>query len=142
MPEKTVREMCNLAIAGQDAYEAFVCDWVINSTVNLWAPMKRMNFHTWKDASKSNAQKIGSQVIELKSEGNLFARCLIVAQSRPEIDARESLGKYEFSSYPRSLFDSSGVLLPTIDKSKLMSALEECAKDQKQPLSVPVTIKL
>ena len=90
--------------------------------------MKKMNVQTWKNTSKSNAHKIGSQVIELKSKQNLFACCLIVAKSRREIDVRESLGKYKFSSYSRSLFDNNGVLLPTVGKSKLIGGLEECAK--------------
>ena len=91
--------------------------------------MKRMNPHTGKSATKSSTHKVGSQVIELKAERHLFTLCLFVAGSRPEIDVREALGKYEFSSYLRSLFDNNGELLPTIDKSKLMVSLEECAKE-------------
>ncbi len=93
--------------------------------------MKKMNLRTWKNANL-NVKKGAPQVVELKSERNLFARCLIVARSTPEIDVAESLGKYEFSSYPRSLFDGNGGLLPTVDKSKIMGALEVYAQESNQ----------
>ena len=120
IPDRVVHAMCNLGTAGNDAYKAFVQDRNTNGTV----PMKRMNLHTWKSATKSSTHKVGSQVIELKAERHLFTLCLIVAGSRSEIDVRETLGKYL-----RSLFDNNGELLPTIDKSKLMVSLEECAKE-------------
>ena len=39
------------------------------------------------------------------------------------------MGKYEFTSYPHSVFTSNGELLPAVDKSKLMDILEEYAKE-------------
>lgn len=134
MPENVVHDMCKLTSMGENAYSSFVNERITTGCVNLWAPMKKMNLHTWQHASKSVTHKSGSQVVELKTERNLFARCLIVARSRPDIDIRDALGTYEFSTYPRSLFDSSGQLLPTVDKSKLMSALEACS-----PVTTTVT---
>ena len=46
MPDKVVHGMCNLAAAGQDAYETFVCDQLFKGTVNMWARMKKMNDQT------------------------------------------------------------------------------------------------
>ena len=92
--------------------------------------------------AKKHGTKLDPKVIELRDERALFAGCLIVARSRPEIDVKEALGEYEFSSFPRSLFSSDGKLLPTRDKSKLMAALETLAgegdcqyqADQDEPL--------
>jgi len=62
--------------------------------------------------------------MEVKDERALFPRCLIVERSRPDVDVRETLGRSEFSSYTRSLCDRKGDLLPTLDKSEIMSTLE------------------
>lgn len=124
MPDSIVKDMCSITTKGDEAYSSFVKDRITDGNINLWNPMKRLSLHTWKYANKTVVQKTGSQVMELKGERNLFARCLIVARSRPEIDVREALEKYEFTSVPRSLFDCVGDLLPMTDKSKLMHILE------------------
>jgi len=64
-------------------------------------------------------------VAELKDDRSLFARMLIVARSRPEINLKDSVGDHEFTSVPRALFSVTGKLLPCTDKSKLMHILEE-----------------
>ena len=65
------------------------------------------------------------QVVELKDDRSLFARMLIVARSRPDINLRECIGQHEFTSLPRTLFTVSGELLPCTDRSTLMAILEE-----------------
>ena len=42
---------------------------------------------------------------------------------------KEAIGQYEFTSLPQALFSMTGVLLPCIDKSKLMTILEVSPKD-------------
>ena len=64
-------------------------------------------------------------VVELKDDRSLFARMLIVARSRPEMNLKEIIGRHEFTSLPRALFTVSGELVPGTDKSKLMAVLED-----------------
>ena len=88
--------------------------------------MNKVQLKMWKSARKTVKHKLADQVVELKDDRSLFARMLIVARSRPEINLKESIGQHEFTSLPRALFSVSGALLPATDKSKLMAILESC----------------
>ena len=90
--------------------------------------MKKAQLRMWKSARKTVKHKLADQVVELKDDCALFARMLIVARSRPEINVKEAIGRYEFTALPRALFAMTGQLLPITDKSKLMSILEELPK--------------
>ena len=50
---------------------------------------------------------------------------MMVCKSRPEIDIKETVGQYEFSIVPRSLFAADGTMLHCASKSNLMSILEK-----------------
>ena len=65
------------------------------------------------------------KVVELQKDRNLFARLMMVAKSRPEIDIKEAIGQYEFSVVPRSLFANDGTMFHCSMKSALMSVLEK-----------------
>jgi len=86
--------------------------------------MKKVELKTWKSARKSVKHKMADQVVELKDDRSLFARMLIVARSRPEINLKVSFGQHEFTSLPWTLFTVSGELIPCTDNSKLMAVLE------------------
>ena len=103
--------------------------------------MKKAQLRMWKSARKTVKHKLADQVVELKDDRALFARMLIVARSRLEINVKEAIGRYEFTALPRALFAMTGQLLPSTDKSKLMSILEELPKqtvttDDLQPESI------
>ena len=49
--------------------------------------------------------------MEPKEDRTFFARMLVVCKSRPDINLKESICKYEFSVVPRSLFAADGILL-------------------------------
>ena len=68
--------------------------------------------------------------MELKEDRSLFARMLVVCKSRPDINLKESIGKYEFSVVPRSLFAADGTMLHCSMKSKLMTFLEKLPLDE------------
>ena len=53
----------------------------------------------------------------------LFARLLVVCQSRPEINLEEVISKYEFSVVPRALFAADGIMLHCSAKSNLLGIL-------------------
>ena len=64
----------------------------------------------------------GDKVIKLREERQLFVRFLIIQQSRPELVPKLalSIGEYEMSVIPRSLFAVDGSLLVYKGKSVLM----------------------
>ena len=68
------------------------------------------------------------KVVELKEDRSLMQRILVISQKRPEIDLPNLIGKYEFSITPRSLFSFDGKLLPCNNKSSVMLAIEDRAK--------------
>ncbi len=127
MPAEVAKDVCNQDNIGQQAYAKFVEERINTNEVNAWAKMKKVQLRMWKSARKSVKYKVTDQVVELKDERSLFARMLIVARSRPEINLKEGIGHHEFTSLPRALLTASGELLPSTDKSKLMGILEELA---------------
>ena len=62
--------------------------------------MKKVQLKMWQSARKSVKHKLAGQVVELKGDRSLFARMLIVARSRPEINLKEGIGngQHEFTS--------------------------------------------
>ena len=109
---------------GQNKFELFCTERIKSNSVSLWAPMKKAELKTFKTASKRVKVKVKDTVTELKEDRGLFARMLIVARSRQEIDLRGSLSKYEFSVVPRDLFSSDGSMHHCLKKSDLMKTLE------------------
>lgn len=93
--------------------------------VSVWARMKKVQLKMWKSARKTVKHKLADRVVEMKDDRSLFARMLIVARSRSEINLKEAIGQYKFTSQPRALFTMAGDLLPCTDKSKLGTILEE-----------------
>ena len=65
------------------------------------------------------------KVVELQQDRNVFARLMMVAKSRPEIDIRLAIGQLEFSVVPRSLFANDGTMFHCSMKSTLTSILEK-----------------
>ena len=63
--------------------------------------------------------------MELQEDRSLFARMMMVCKSRPEIDIKETVGQYEFSIVPLSLFAADGTMLHCTSKSNLLSILEK-----------------
>ena len=84
----------------------------------IWAPMKKTKLNVWKSVNKKTKLKVADQVVELKSERSLFARLIVVAKSRPEIDIKDCIGKFEFTTFPMSLFGGSGNRMTMTNKSQ------------------------
>ena len=62
--------------------------------------------------------------MELKEDRNLFARLLLVAKSRPNMNLEQAVGDHELSIVPRSLFSDDEQMLPCGGKSCLISKLK------------------
>jgi len=125
MPAQIQKDVCSRDDIGQQEYARFVQERINTNEVSVWARMKKVQLKMWKSARKSVKHKLDDQVVELKDDRSLFARMLIVARSRPEINLQECIGQHEFTSLPRALFTVSGELLPCTDKSSLMAILEK-----------------
>lgn len=71
--------------------------------------------------------RVGEKIIKLREERQLLARFLVIQQSRPELVPKlaATIGDYELSVLPRSLFANDGSLLIPTDKSSLMHAVKE-----------------
>ena len=82
--------------------------------------------------------RVRENVIKLREDRQLLARFLVIQQSRPELVPKlpTTIGDYEMSVLPRSLFASDGSLLIPTDKSSFMHAIEEQnAIDEPEELS-------
>ncbi|CAH3141295.1 unnamed protein product [Porites lobata] len=87
--------------------------------------MKKRKLLTWKTSAKVVKVTAADRIVELQEDRPLLARMMMVCKSRPEIDIKETVGQYEFSIVPRSLFAADGTMLHCASKSNLMSILEK-----------------
>ena len=65
------------------------------------------------------------KIVELQEDRSLFTCMMMVCKTWPEIDIKETVGQYEFSIVPRSLFAVLGTMLHYSSKSNLMNILEK-----------------
>ena len=94
-------------------------------TVNLWAPIKRNKLKLCSSSRKKVTVKSSGVTSELSADISLFARLLILTRSQRDVDLEEeTLGKYEMSAVPRSLFAFDGTMNLCSSKSKLISILQ------------------
>lgn len=128
MPEKIKLDILKSEVAGRNVYEEFIKKRIAGPT-SPWEKMTRLNLLPWKSAARTTKVKLATDVVELKENRSLFARLLIIARSRPEVDLPSTIGTYEFSCIPRSLFASDGSVLICTDKYKLMAILEGMAPE-------------
>ena len=69
---------------------------------------------------------VGQKVIKLREERELLGRFLIILGSRPELvpKLKDTIGNFEMSVAPRSLFAVDGSLYVSADKASLMHCIE------------------
>ena len=125
MPETVKEDLCEQSEIGRRLFDCFVKERVQSGKVNLWSPMKKRKLLTWKTSAKVVKVTAADKIVELQEDRSLFARMMMVCKSRPEIDIKETVGQYEFSIVPRSLFVADGTMLHCASKSNLMSILEK-----------------
>jgi hypothetical protein len=124
VPSEVKNDICSQAEIGQKKYNEFVEERINKTEVSVWARMKKVQLKMWKSTRKAVKHNTANKIVELKDDRALFARMLIVARSRSEINLKEAIGQHEFTAFPRALFAMDGSLLPCTDKSKLMNILE------------------
>ena len=142
MPEKVKNDVCGQRAIGSRLLDEFISNRIKSGQINLWAPMKKYQLQTWKTTGKKMRVKSGDKMVELKEERNLFARMLLVSTSRPEINLEETVGRYELSVVPRSMFAADGTMLHCQVKSKLMAILEKLPTGEEQASSNDTVIHM
>ena len=124
MPTEVTQDILAQDNVGEKAYVDFVSERLTGDK-NMWDKMTKVKLKTWNSPAKVVQTKIADKVVELKENRSLFARMVIAARARPEIELQEAISKFEFSSVSRALFATDGSLLPCQNKSKLMNILEK-----------------
>ena len=127
VPENVQNDLAKIEKVGSETLEEFLESRLKTQRINVWDPMKKVSLKTWKTTLKETKLKVGDKTVELKEDRGLFARMLIVANSRPDISLETTIGTYELSIVPRSLFAADGLMNHCSDKSQLMAILEKQA---------------
>ena len=131
---------------GAEQFEGFVSNRIVVSTatMSIWEPMKKMKLKTFSTCRRKTASKVGDKLVKLREDRQLLARFLLVQQSRPNMieSLSDTIGRYEFSVIPRSLFSSDGLLLIPTDKSSFVHAIEECSIESTSEAEVDATSEL
>lgn len=127
LPEEVADELLRHGKVGEELYCSFVTER-LKGNISVWSPMKKRNLKTFRNQAKVTKSKIGDKVIQLKEERTLLSRFLLCARKRPELDLEESIGSYEFSVVPKSMFTQDGQPLLTSDKAKVLHEVENLSK--------------
>ena len=129
--EKVKDDLCNQSAIGLKLFTVFVNEQIQTGKENLWSPMKKQKLLTWKTTGKKTKVTVDNKVVELQEDRCLFARMMMVCNSRTEINIAEAVAVYEFSLVPRSLFASDGSMMHCSTKSTIMSAIEKHVNPKK-----------
>ena len=89
----------------------FVTEHIHKWNESLWSPMKKRKLLTWTSTGKRTKATANNNIVELLEDLCLFARMLMVCQSRPEINLLAAIGMHEFPLVPTSLFAADGTML-------------------------------
>ena len=87
--------------------------------------MKKRKLLTWKSTGQKAKVKLNNAIVELQEDRSLFARMMMVCQTRSEINLQEAIGVYEFTVMPRALFAADETMLHCSKKSALMALPEK-----------------
>ena len=123
IPERIKQDILKSEMIGEASHKRFIEEHIVGPA-SVWKKMSKAKLLCWKDASKIAKVACPSKEVILKKDISLFARLSVIARSQREIDLQHVIGTYELSCLPRSLFAADGSLLPSTDKSKLMSRIE------------------
>ena len=114
---------------GEELYQSFINERLIGSE-SVWSPLKKCKLPTFKNQGKKVTMTVEKKLVQLKEERTLLSRFLITARKRPEIDLEESIGNYEFTVVPHSMFTDDGQPLLSTDKAKLLHEIESLVTEE------------
>ena len=125
VPDDVKCDLCTESSEGRKLLETFITEGIEKGSTNLWAKMKKRKLLTWKSTGQKARVKLNNAVVELQEDWSLFARMMMVCQTRPEINLQEAIGVHEFTVMPRALFAADGTMLHCSNKSVLMALVEK-----------------
>lgn len=111
MPEEVKRDTCQQSAIRKELCGNSVKERIQSSKYSIWSPIKKRKLLLWKSTGKNLRVVAKDLMVELNEDCSLFARMMMVCKARPEIDIKETVGEYEFSVVPRSMFAADGTML-------------------------------
>ena len=135
LPKASASELLKNEAIGTDLYRVFTEERIIGD-VSIWSKMNKRKLKTFDNEAKSIKSKVGDKLVQLKEERTLLSRFLIAARKRPELELEETIGNYEFSVVPKSLFGQDGEPLVCNDKSKVREAIERLIKEKSEEMEI------
>ena len=109
-PENVCNDVVNCELTGTKLYEEFIKERLKpDSTVNLFAPVKKVKIKPLSSCNAKKTIKIKNKIVELEQNCNLFAKCSILSQKR-DVDVERIVGHHKLSTVPRSLMNTDGSL--------------------------------
>ena len=132
VPDAYVSQILNIDDTGQKLYEDFVAQRLVGD-VSIWAPIKKANHKMYMSGNKTQTIKLHNKTIDLRETKNLYGRLMVLTKSSRDINQKEAIGNYEFTLTPTPLFAPNGLVLPCMDKAKLINLLEELPNAQVLP---------
>ena len=115
-------DMKDMVEKGERSALNYIRNNILCENPDIYACIKRTNLKTFSSLSKKVRSKNSKgEIVALRNSKDLFARMLLLAQSR-ELNLKEIL-KYSLRPFPRPLPTTDGDLVKTV-KSKLLSTIE------------------
>ena len=112
---------------GEECVTDFITNRLLVTEPDIFSKISKLKLKTFSSMTKKVRVSSGKGTeVTLKNNRNLFARMLLLAQSR-EIDMKEVL-TFSLGPFPLSLSTEMGTLHKT-QKSKLMTTLESSVQD-------------
>ena len=113
---------------GEAAFKIFVANRLVKATakISMWDPVKKLSLRSFANWQKKERCIVNKKVIKLREDRQLLARFLVIQRSRPELlqKLNDVIGKYKFSTIPRSVFSTYGQLFIPTDKRAFVKPLE------------------
>ena len=129
MPQNVQDSILGTEERGRTAYCNFVKERIQGQN-NLWDKMTKVKVLGWNAGCTTIKVASGSTEVNLKASNFMMARLLVITRSTREIDLKEVIGNYEFSTTNSMLMKADGSLHPCEDKSQLIHQLEALVADE------------
>ena len=123
--ENVKQDLLTAKEKGRLAFQTFVNERLVTNAKGFFDTFTKLKLGSFRDAQKKTSVKAGTKNIIIKADRNLFARLLVIGQSR-KVDLRELL-TFELGPLPWSLASLDGMLAKT-NKATLSKLLENEVK--------------
>jgi hypothetical protein len=109
---------------GEQICSNFIEERLVKGNKSIWDPMTKSNIATFSKTVKIKQSKNSA----VKVNENYMQKFVIANRTRTDINLKEAISNYEFSSIPKSLFASAGIMF-------LAHAIEKICETNQQTTS-------